>query len=183
MTPKTFARRKGKVVLTVDEGEIQLLRDLFAQLADLLEPAAEAVDDDPLNALVGIGTATKAPDDPALARLLPDAYPEDPEAAADFRRYTELSLRESKRQRIALVLGTLEVAGQPRVLTDEEVVAWLTTINDLRLVLGTRLDVSEDPEEDWTILSQLPQDDPAVMQHALYDWLGTLQYRLLEVLA
>ena len=51
---------------------------------------------DPLAAMVGIGTATEAPDDPALARLLPDAYGEDADASAEFRRYTELSLREKK---------------------------------------------------------------------------------------
>jgi hypothetical protein len=180
----TFSRRRGAVVLKVEESDVALFRDLFGQLAELLEPAENqaASDADPLNAMVGIGTSTQAPADPALARLLPDAYPEDPEAAAEFRRYTELGLRDSKRHRAGLVLETLVEPGKPRPLSEEEAQAWLTSLNDLRLVLGTRLDVSEDPNEDWAELGDLPEDDPRLLHHAIYDWLGELQWRLLQVL-
>jgi Domain of unknown function (DUF2017) len=179
----TFSRRRGAVVLKVDAAEVPLLRDLFAQLTVLLEPTDEPTgSDDPLNAMVGIGTSTQAPADPALARLLPDAYPEDEEAASEFRRYTELGLRDSKRARAGLVLATLDTPGKVRALSEDEAQAWLTSINDLRLVLGTRLDVSEDPDEDWAELSALPQDDPRLLHHAIYDWLGGLQWSLLQVL-
>jgi hypothetical protein len=179
----TFGRRRGRVVLKPAEDEMPLLRDLFGQLLELLAPDVEVdADPDPLSAMVGIGTSTRAPADPALARLLPDAYPEDPEAAAEFRRYTELGLRDSKRHRAGLVLKTLEATTKTRQLSEEEAQAWLTSLNDLRLVLGTRLDVSEDPEEDWALLVTLPEDDPRVFHQLMYDWLGGLQWRLLQAL-
>jgi hypothetical protein len=178
----TFERVGGAVTLIVDKGEVPVLRDLFEQLAALLEVAESPGDDDPLSAMVGIGTSTRAPDDPALARLLPSAYRDDDDAAAEFRRYTELGLRETKRARAALVQNCLKRPGKRRTLTEEEVQAWLTSINDLRLVLGTRLDVSEDPEADWALLNDLPDDDPVLLHHAIYDWLGALQWRLLQAL-
>ena len=111
MAPKHgFTRRRGGgVVLTLDEGEVQLLDHLLEQLVELLEPEGPDAQTqlDPLAAMVGIGTATEAPDDPALARLLPDAYGEDVEASAEFRRYTELSLRERKQAQAALARQTL----------------------------------------------------------------------------
>jgi Domain of unknown function (DUF2017) len=178
-----FSRRRGAVVLKADEGEAQLLRDLFEQLVQLLEPdVPEAADDDPLSAMVGIGTSTRVPADPALARLLPDAYGDDDEASAEFRRYTELGLRDTKRQRAALVIETLAEPGKSRPLSDDEAQAWLTSMNDLRLVLGTNLDVSEEPEEDWALLDELPEDDPRRLAHWTYDWLGALQWRLLKAL-
>jgi len=178
----TFERVDGGVVLTVDKGEVPLLRDLFGQLTSLLEGEEPAGDDDPLSALVGIGTSTQAPEDPALARLLPNAYRDDDEAAAEFRRYTEMGLRDTKRERAALVLDCLKRPGKKRPLSDDEAQAWLTSINDLRLVLGTRLDVSEDPEADWAVLNELPEDDPLLLHHAIYDWLGALQWHLLQAL-
>ena len=182
MGTTTFERVDGAVTLTVDKGEVPILRDLFGQLVALLDVAEAPADEDPLSALVGIGTSTKAPEDPALARLLPNAYSDDDESAAEFRRYTELGLRETKRTRAALVQGCLKRPGKRRTLTEDETQAWLTSINDLRLVLGTRLDVSEDPEADWAVLNGLPEDDPLLLHHAIYDWLGALQWRLLQAL-
>ena len=79
-----------------------------------------------------------------LARLFPDAYPDDQEAAAEFRRYTESGLRESKQSNARTALATLDAPGTEHRLTDVEVQAWLGALNDLRLALGTRLDVTED---------------------------------------
>src|SRR5205814_1660826 len=70
----TFERVDGAVTLIVDKGEVPVLRDLFEQLVALLDVAESPDDEDPLSAMVGIGTSTKAPEDPALARLLPSAY-------------------------------------------------------------------------------------------------------------
>ena len=171
-----FSRKRGAVVLKTEEGEAQLLRDLFEQLLQLLEPEVpEAADDDPLSAMVGIGTSTRAPADPALARLLPDAYGDDDEASAEFRRYTELGLRDTKRQRAALVIDTLAEPGKARPLSDEEAQAWLTSMNDLRLVLGTNLDVSEEPEADWARARRAARGRPTSV--------GALDLRLARRLA
>ena len=96
---------------------------------------------------LGIGTATAAPEDKALARLFPDGYTDDPEASADFRRYTEPGLRDAKREAARVALATIEEQGGKRVLTAEESEAWLRALNDMRLVLGERLGVTEDLEE------------------------------------
>ena len=65
-----------------------------------------------------IGTATEAPADPALARLFPDAYTDDPEASGDFRRYTEPGLRTAKREALETTLETLgEEPGKVRAQT------------------------------------------------------------------
>ena len=79
--------RKGRVWLTLGPVETRIVAHLFGEMLELLGPE-EPTSDDPLVAARGIGTETKRPDDPAIARLFPDGYLDDPEAAAEFRRYT-----------------------------------------------------------------------------------------------
>jgi Domain of unknown function (DUF2017) len=176
-------RRRGGVRLALDVGEVSVLDHLLEQLVELLEPEGTDAHEqlDPLAAMVGIGTATQVPDDPALARLLPDAYGEDPEASAEFRRYTELSLRESKRAQAELARATLADPDRD-VLSDAEADAWLRALNDLRLALGTRLDVTEDLEAERAALEALPEGDPRIVMYDIYDWLGYLQATLLQAL-
>ena len=178
MTTTGFRRRRGAVTMTVHEREAPVLVGLLEQLVQLVAPEGPP-DDDPLAAMVGIGTATQPPQDPVLARLFPDAYPEDADAAGEFRRYTETSLRQSKHAAAKAALATLAGPGRDRVLRAEEVQAWLTALNDLRLALGTRLDV----EEDWAEqLDQLPDDDPTRFWLGVYDWLSHLQEQLVGCL-
>jgi hypothetical protein len=180
MSKHGFSRRRGGVSLTLAAGERDLLNSLLGQLLELLEPEGSDSHEqlDPLAAMVGIGTATVVPDDPVLARLLPDAYGEDPEAAAEFRRYTELSLRADKQSRARSAQATLAVP-DGSVLSDDELDAWLRTLNDLRLALGTRLEVSEDLDAEQAALEALPEGDPLVLLHDIYGWLGYLQMTLL----
>src|SRR5262249_13744547 len=132
---------------------------------------------DPLEALVGIGPAAgspaAAPQDPALVRLLPDGYTDDAEAAEEFRRLTETSLRRHKSETAQRVLDTLPPDGGPVCLDEEATRAWLSTLNDIRLVVGTRLDVTEDTEdpEPW---------DPRAPGYELYRWRTLLQELLVE---
>ncbi len=77
----------GRIVLRVDEVEKGLLLLLLDQLVEFVAPDDPDPDADPLERLVGMDGSVDAPDDPALARLLPDAYTDDDEAAADFRRF------------------------------------------------------------------------------------------------
>jgi hypothetical protein len=70
-----------------------------------------------------------------------------------------------------------ESAGATRV-TEEQMSAWLAALNDIRLVLGTRLDVTEDLYE-----RGLPPGDPRVPQFALYQYLGFLQEQVVEAVA
>ncbi len=181
MSKHGFVRRRGSVGLTLEEGERDLLNTLLGQLLELLEPEGSDAHEqlDPLAAMVGIGTATAVPDDPVLARLLPDAYGDDPEAASEFRRYTELSLRADKQARARSARASL-AAPNGSVLSSDELDAWLRTLNDLRLALGTRLGVSEDLEAEAAALEALPEGDPLLLLHDIYGWLGYLQMTLLR---
>ena len=170
--------RNGSVSLVLRPDETPVLRGLLEQLAELVAPPEQA-DDDPLAAMVGIGTATSAPHDPVLARLFPDAYAQDEQAASEFRRYTETGLRERKLADARTSLATLDGPGPTYSLDPEQVHAWLGALNDLRLALGTRVDV----EEDWASqLAGLQPDDPRLVLFGLYDWLSVLQELLVRCL-
>jgi hypothetical protein len=176
--------RGGGVSVALDEAEVRVLRHVLGEMLELLGPDeddedAEGGEADPLAAALGIGTSTEAPQDPALARLFPDGYSDDPDASADFRRYTEPSLREAKRTALRTALGTLGEPGQKVRLTEEEATAWLSALNDSRLVLGQRLGVTEDLEE---VVSSMPEDDPRLGLFWVYDHLTYLQETLVRAL-
>jgi hypothetical protein len=114
-----------------------------------------------------------------LARLLPDGYSDDPEAAGEFRKYTEASLRSAKHQAAQDMLATLPLAGGRVQLTGDQALAWLKALNDVRLALGVRLGVTEDFEEQW---GKLAQDDPQWTAFEVYAWLGAVQESLVQAL-
>lgn len=171
-----FKRRLGTLRADLEPVEADVLIAVVGDLLLLLgEP--EDASADPLEAIVGLSAGPVAPpDDPALARLLPDAYGDDPEAATEFRRYTEQDLRAGKRADASTVLATLAPLadrGGRLVLDREQADAWLGCLNDLRLVLGTRLEVTEETELDPRA------DDPRAQALQVYGWLGWLQESLL----
>jgi hypothetical protein len=122
----------------------------------------------------------QTPQDPVLARLLPDAYPDDEEAASEFRKYTEPSLREAKKYFAQTMLDTLPPNGGRVRLTGDQARDWLRALNDVRLMLGVRLEVTEDFEEQLAALS--PQD-PRIAAFEVYGWLGAVQESLVQALA
>ena len=174
-------RRSGAAVATFTVFEADLLRSLAGQLIELLrnESATASQDSDPLERLMDFTGPTSAPDDPVLARLFPTAYPEDEEAAGDFRRFTESTLRDGKAGAAASVIDTLEEAGLPPEpedgmfidveLDEEAAMLWMRSFTDMRLAIATRLGVEEGDEEYWY---SLPDDDPRPQVHDVYDWLG-----------
>lgn len=172
--------RGGGASITLEDAEVALLRRLFAEMSMLLADDEDAAEVDPLAELVGIGTRTATPDDPVLARLFPDAYADDPEAAGDFRRYTESELRRGKQAALATASATLGGGGRLR-LSAEEAGAWLRALNDLRLAVATRLGVTEEWGE---VEDALPDPaDPRRPLYAVYLWLGWLQETLVGALA
>jgi Domain of unknown function (DUF2017) len=170
--------RKGGISVTFGKAETRVLRHVFDEMLALLGPAEEA-DTDPLSAIVGIGTATTVPEDPALARLFPDGYLDDAEASADFRRYTEPDLRQAKRAALQSALDSLGEAGGRIELTGEQAELWLRALNDTRLVLGERLGVTEDLE---TLVAGLSEDDPRLGLFWVYDQLTFWQETLVQAL-
>jgi hypothetical protein len=171
-----FSRtRRGLVSARLDAAEAAVLSRCAEEMLELLGDT-DAVPDDPIAAMVGLPSGeVSTPDDPALARLLPDAYGDDPDAANDFRRYTEADLRAGKRSAASTVLAQLSPllsTGGKLVVDRDEADAWLTCLNDIRLVLGTRLDVTEEMDD-------VDPDDPLL---AIYGWLGWVQESLISCL-
>ena len=173
-------QRAGGIRADLDPVEADVLLAVVGDLLVLLGEQEQA-DADPLAALVGLSDGpTERPSDPALARLLPDAYGDDEAAATEFRRYTERDLRAGKRANASTVLASLAPladGGGRLVLDRDEADAWLSCLNDLRLVLGTRLEVTEDTELDPR------RDDPRAQALQVYGWLGWLQESLLGCIA
>ena len=182
----------GGADVALDEVEIAILRSLAVQLLELIGPGDEPAEgEDPLAALFAEGPS-EPPSDPALARLFPEAYGDDDTelraASAEFRRFTENDLRTRKRDDALVVVRTLDAltpAGDGAAvltLTADECRHWLGSLNDLRLTIGTRLEVSdEDGGEDGS-LYRLPDSDPRKPMVMAYLWLGALQETLVETL-
>lgn len=171
----------GGAAIALDEVEISILRSLSVQFLELLGPGDEPAtgpDADPLAELFAEGPS-EPPEDPALARLFPDAYDDDTESS-DFRRFTENDLRARKRDDALAIVRTLDAGtGNPVIrLGPDESRQWLGALNDLRLTIGTRLEVGEEESE----LYRLPDSDPRKPMVMAYLWLGGLQETLVETL-
>jgi hypothetical protein len=200
VSPRFRRASGGEIVAGFEAVEAQVLRSFVRQVRELLEPDDQ--DDsgqpvDPLEELTGLhaGPGPTRPTDPALARLLPDAYgpggevaesgeqvtPEetDERNSAEFRRLTEHDLRSGKMADAEGLLGSLPKSGGRVVLEEEQAHQWLRTLNDVRLALGTRLGVSEDSTQEF---DRLPADDPDSTAYELYVWLSILQESLLSAL-
>jgi Domain of unknown function (DUF2017) len=141
----------GGVRLRFNEGEVLMLRELLDELEGLLED----------------------PDDPALRRLFPQAH-DDPESEEQYRSLVRDQLVAGRSKAMAVVRETL---GNETLDTDEAD-AWLRALNDLRLVLGTRLDVTEDLDYE-----NIDLNEPRGRDLAVYGYLSWLQEQLVEALA
>ena len=170
----------GGAAIELDEVEISILRNLAVQLLELVGPGdrPEGEQPDPLAELFAEGP-TKPPEDPALARLFPDAYEETGDAA-EFRRFTENDLRARKREDALAMIRRLDSGGPVLELGPDEAKQWLGGLNDLRLTIGTRLDVTEDDNDGDDELYRLPDGDPRKPLVMAYLWLGGLQETLVE---
>ena len=178
-----FRRTRRGPTVRFDSAEVVLLGMLFGDLLELLEadqdPPASA---DPLAELTGLddeATPLGRPTDPVLGRLLPDAYADDPERSAEFRRFTEPELRSGKQSAVRAVLASLPPESGTIVLDDDLTNAWLGALNDLRLALGTRLGVTENS---YNELDQLDRAEPRARELTVFLWLGVLQESLVDTL-
>lgn len=143
--------RSGDFAVELEGWERDLLRSLPGQLRDLLSS-----------------------DDPALERLYPPAYLDDGERNEEYRRL----MRDDLTSHRLTSLDVLEATLDAKRLDEDQLLAWMGALNDLRLVLGTRLDVTEDMYE-----VGLPDDDPRAPAFALYGYLGFLQEAVVEALS
>lgn len=140
-------------------------------LVDLLGPVPE-VPDHPLDALAAtIDDAPELPSDPVRARLLPDGVLDDPESAAEFRRFAQTTLLARKHADAAALRA---VAAQPGVVDAAGARSLLGAFNDLRLMLGTRLGVTD---------AGLPDGSEDLQAFQSYGLFTYLQGELVDVLA
>jgi hypothetical protein len=149
------ASRSGGYELRLPATERKLIAGVVAQLDTVLS-TGELPD-----------TAAR----PGLWRLFPPAYPTDVESEAEFESYSRADLVEHHRAALRTVTETLDA----KVLDYEQASGWLGALNDLRLVLGTVLDVSDEP-------ARLPPSHPQAAQLAVYNYLGVLVSELVDAL-
>ena len=156
---RPFRRRAGRVEVALVPEQRELLADLLGQVDQMLddgEPAAGDGPVDPLVELTGLDPTLAAlgrdavpptkPDDPAVARLLPDGSRDDPEIAAEFRRLTEQGLRARKRSVLRAAGEALSTPQDKLLLERPQAEAILKGLTDLRLVLAERLGIRTDED-------------------------------------
>jgi hypothetical protein len=167
---------RQRIVANFEAQEAAVLRGLVAEVRQMLAARSGEAPSDELAVLTGLRTGPSTrPDDRVLARLLPDFTSDDPDLAAGLRSLHEPALIEAKDAAAALVLDTLPEAGGRVELTPDQADIWLTALNDVRLALGTALDVDEEmPDE-------LPPDDPRGPHLGVYHWLTFVQDSLVQV--
>ena len=149
--PPVRALPDGSYAVTLDADERAALRRLCADLRELVEA-----------------------DDPAVARLFPAAYRNDEDAAAEFDRLVREGLVSGR----LAALATVDRSADAERLTHEQAEAWCGALNDMRLVLGERLGVTDDLYE-----RGIDPDDPRAPELALYGWLTWLQGNIVEALS
>ena len=152
MFDRDRVKRKGpgRYVLKLRPSEQVLMGDLVVQLREQLVAST---------------------DDPSVKRLFPPAYANDPERDAGYQVLTRDELLEGRLQ----ALDTVERSMDGGEVGAEEMTAWMGTLNSLRLVLGTRLDVDEE-------LPDLDPDDPQAPAYAVYEYLGWLLSQVVDAL-
>jgi hypothetical protein len=166
---------KARLVATLDLQEASVLRGLVGEIREMLSGRSADNPADELAVLTGMRTGpSTVPDDRVLARLLPDFTTEDPDLAAGLRSLHEPELIEAKDAAAGLVLETLPESGGRVELTADQADAWLAALNDVRLALGTALDVSEEMPENF------PPDDPRSAHLGVYHWLTFVQDALVQ---
>lgn len=166
-------------VAEFSESEREVLINLVEQILELLGERTDNHVDDPLAAMVGITTHDSPPEDDVLLRLLPNAYADQVDAA-EFRRYTESTLRGKKYAHSMSMRITLKSSVDGIIEVDHDGANdWLGAMNDIRLALGVRLKVEQNSHEELELLAP---DDPMRGVYAVYSWLGWLQESLIVAL-
>ncbi len=142
--------RKGDFELRFPDEERTVLRSLAGQMREILTEDA----------------------DPGLRRLYPTAYADDRELEEEYQRLVHDDLLDRRLAALDIVEATFDAER----VDEEQLVAWMSALNDTRLVIGTKLDVSEDPSFDVT------DDDPDAPAYAIYTYLGWLLEQIVEAL-
>ena len=168
----------------LDAHEAALLKSLVASMIGLLDERESSSPQDELEQITGMKTGnSEPPDNATLQRLLPDfAKPnDDPADDTDslnsaLRSLHEPSIIDAKRVAAQQLLDTLPDHGGKIELTEDAAHAWTASVNDLRLALGTMLEIRPDGPD------RLPDDHPLAAHLDVYQWLTVLQEYLVVAL-
>ena len=144
--PLALRRDGDRTTVLLDDDERSMLIDLAEQFRSVLAAAA----------------------DPDLRRLYPTAYADDAERDTE---YAELVHDDLLQTRLDAIERLVESATESSI-DDEQLAAWMQVLNGLRLLLGTRLDVSEE--------DQFDPEAPDAPSRALITWLGFLLEEAVE---
>jgi hypothetical protein len=156
-----FKRHKGAVEAKFSGAEIALLAQVAQQLRAVIQAEGHP---------------------PEARRLFPPAYPDDEEAEQEYEGMTRDELTSGKLESLELFEDSIASGREKRgawslTLDDEQAQAWLGVLNDARLTIGTRLDVTEETYE-----QEIAPDDPDRDAHELYIYLGWVEESLVDVL-
>jgi hypothetical protein len=156
LMPKIAKARRGGIRLRLEDHEADLMRELAEEMRTLLEADIPRAD-------------------PVIGRLFPDAYDAAPDAEA-YRDLVEDDLKGAKRRARAVVEEKLGRRGPvSTTLSSEEAEMWLTFLTDVRLAIGTRLEVTEE-----LMGADIDPDDPDAAAVSVLHWLGWLQEMTLQ---
>jgi Domain of unknown function (DUF2017) len=153
-------------VATLQEDEVRVLRKVAEEVVGLLTDGFDH-------------------SDPVVDRLFPDVYPSAPRESAEFRRLTEGDLKTAKIDQAGAILASLPEGGSGEVRLDAEgAQAWLRALNDARLALGIRLEITDDTVLEAELDRAIAEDRSSarVFQLSVYSYLGYLQESLLAAL-
>ena len=150
--PPISRRADGSFIVRLNEN----VRDVLASLPEQLR-------------------ALLAEDSPNLVRLFPPAYLANDENEAEYRRLMRDDLLATR----VASLDVLERTARAKTLTADELDTWSRCLNDVRLVVGTALDVTDD---DMHGLGDLREDDPRIGALQLYELLGWLLQHAIEAM-
>lgn len=145
--------RSGAFEVRLGDDERAVLRQLATGIAEVIE------------------TGDPASGDVALRRLFPPAYSDDEEKNAEYTRLMYDDLRRSRLASLAL----LQESAAAAELTEEQMLAWMGALNDIRLFLGTRLGITED-------MHHVAEDHPQASMFAVYHFLSLLQEEVIDAL-
>ncbi|SDE12768.1 oxidative stress transcriptional regulator AosR [Rhodococcus tukisamuensis] len=188
---RTWSRKNSlggvKIRSEMDAREASVLRSLVSSVLSLLQDRAASAPQDDLAELTGLRTGNStAPTDATLARLLPDFLKPDAAGGEEatpganvngaLRSLHEPEIIDAKLAAGSVILQTVPAEGGKVVLTPEQADAWLAGLNDVRLALGSTLQIDADTPD------ELDPDDPRAPHLDVYHWLTWMQDSLVQVL-
>jgi hypothetical protein len=173
---------------TLAPHEAALITALARSLVGLLDERESPSPPDELELITGMKTGSaEPPSDATLRRLLPDFYQPDQDLNIDasvveslnsaLRSMHEPAIVDAKRHAAQQMMDTVPAAGGRVELTEDDANAWIAAVNDLRLALGTMLEIGPDGP------ARRPADDPLAAHLNVYQWLTVLQEYLVLALA